>query len=116
MRAALVGVMAFRQEQKCSFRRLGVLFRRVPAQLEKGLPVHPLLGLLLPFLALGFNPGQELDMLRDDTDTCPDGLDAASRHLPAFACCSAEFLRLLRFYPYPVRERLVERIGPVQLA
>ena len=47
MSAALVRMMAFRQEQERALGDLGVLFRRVAAQPLKALPVERFFGLLL---------------------------------------------------------------------
>ena len=56
MSAALVRVMAFRQEQERPLRGLGVFLRRVAAQPLEALPVNRLFGLLLALLAARLQP------------------------------------------------------------
>ena len=116
MVAALVGVVAFRQEQERPLRYLGVLFRRVAAQPLEALPVDRLFGLLLALAALGFNPTEELHMLCDHAHSCCGCLDAAANHLPAFTSGFAEFILGLLHHLFPVRPRLGERVGAILLA
>jgi hypothetical protein len=58
MVAALVGMVAFRQEKERPLRGLGVFLRGVVAQPLKALPIERLFGLLLAIPALVFNPSE----------------------------------------------------------
>jgi hypothetical protein len=82
--AALVGVMALRQEQEPPLCVSGVFFCRVAAKPLEALPVHCFLGLLFAFPAIGLGLGQQLHMPCDHPDARPGCLDAAAKHLPAF--------------------------------
>src|SRR5271157_5523031 len=83
MTAALVGVVAFRQEKERPLCDLRVFFGGVAAQPLKALPVESLFGLLLAIPALSFNPSEDLHVLCDRADACSGCLDAAANHLPA---------------------------------
>ena len=70
MAAALVGMMAFRQEEERPLRGLGVFVRGVAAKLLKALPVNRFFGLLFAFLAFGFSASKNLHVVRDHADAC----------------------------------------------
>jgi len=57
--AALIRVMALRQEQERTLRGPGVFFCRVVAKPLEALPVERLFGLLLPLAAFGFDPSKK---------------------------------------------------------
>src|SRR5262249_22708601 len=101
--AALIGVMALRQEQEGPLRGPGVFFRRVAAQPLEVLPVKRLFCLLLAFAAFGLGAVQQLHVLSDDADACLRRLDASAEHLSAFAFCLAELLLRSGHCLLPVR-------------
>jgi hypothetical protein len=114
--AALVGVMALRQEKESTLRGPGVLFRPMVAQPLEALPVEPLFRLLLTLPAFGLSPSQQLDVLLDDAYACCRRFNAAANHLTGLASGFSEFLLRNRLRLLPVRECLGERVRAILLA